>query len=136
MEHEPIFADEIEVLRTAMLPRLELKLGRGVPISTKIPNPRPSEFVRLVSAGGERKNIITASPTVAVEAWAADAPTASRICRVATAIVHSLAGELVGGVQLGGVGTFSLPQDLPDEDSGHARYTSTLSIDMSYIDTL
>ncbi|MHA7145443.1 hypothetical protein ACX80U_12070 [Arthrobacter sp. TmT3-37] len=136
MENEPVFSDPYTFLRPVLDARLTAKLGRRVHIGTKVPNPRKTEFIRLVLTGGSRKNVITESPTIAIEVWAIDSTEALRIAKLASAIIHSLAGELIDGVQVGEVGAFGLPQDLPDEDSTHARFTATYSIDLSFTDTL
>lgn len=43
-----------------------------LPVSTKVPNPRPSRFIRLVRVGGPRSRSVDHAMFV-IECWAADA---------------------------------------------------------------
>ena len=42
-----------------------------VPVSTRVPNPRPASFVRVQRTGGAGQNLVQERPVVLVECWAA-----------------------------------------------------------------
>ena len=44
--------------------------GYSIPVASRVPNPRPSTFVRVMRAGGVSRDRVIDVPTVAVEAWA------------------------------------------------------------------
>lgn len=113
-----------------MLPDAELlvtgylrPLVGGVPVSTKIPNPRPATFVRAWRTGGTAPNRVVDYAQITVECWGVDKPTAAQLARQAHALLLDAAS--VGGIPLcrrveGG----SLYYD-PDPATSAERYTFT-----------
>lgn len=87
--------------------------------STKVPNPRPAEFVRVLSSGGLDETMVTDSVLVTIEGWAATETRALRLCDMARAILRSQDGAIRGARG------FSYPQNLPDPVADQVRYTST-----------
>lgn len=55
-----------------------LKEGTGLPTSEKVPNPRPSSFLRVVRAGGQRTRAVDHMLLI-VECWAPDGPAAEQL---------------------------------------------------------
>lgn len=62
----PTFTDAVTVLRGRLA-----AAGVTAPISSRIPNPRPSTFVVLTRVGGVSDDVVIDNPVIVVEAWAA-----------------------------------------------------------------
>lgn len=122
-----LFPDVEDVVATWLGPQLAAA-GFPVPVGTRVPNPRPTEFVRLLATGGQRLNLVQGAPTLTVEAWAELETRASLLCRTALALIESMAGQVIDGVTVYRANDFGLPVNLPDPASAQVRYTSTGSI--------
>ncbi|WP_166140845.1 hypothetical protein [Nocardioides ochotonae] len=107
-----------------------LRDALGVRVVTRVPNPRPDRFVRVVRVGGNRRNLVTDSAMVVVEAWAPDDVAASELARLARAYVGALEGETVGGAFTRRVTEVAGPQNLPDPTSATPRYVFTVALDL------
>jgi hypothetical protein len=94
----------------------------GVPAATKVPNPRPEEFIRVIRAGGPRETLISENAFVLVEAWAATEARAVKLLNRARAVLFAQDGALFGVTEIGG------PSNLPDPTTSQVRYTSTLGV--------
>jgi hypothetical protein len=94
-------------------------LDEQIKASTRVPNPRPAEFVKVLVSGGIDETMVTDSVLVTIEGWAKTEPRARQICELARAILRSQDGEIRG------VRGFGYPQNLPDPVSDQVRYTST-----------
>ena len=99
------------------------------PVGSRVPNPRPTAFVRVERTGGVRRSMVVDEATVTIEAWAASAEAAQDLAQSARSAVH----EAVGAV-LAGFGTVYAATELsgpgysPDPDSGHDRYVFSISV--------
>ncbi|MBO0747280.1 MAG: hypothetical protein J2O47_02950 [Acidimicrobiaceae bacterium] len=127
---ELVFFPDVEAALVATLrPILD------VPVVTRVPNPRPPRFVRLIRVGGGRANRITDSPMVTFEAWA-DPKTgggdvaAFELARTARAHINGLAGSWAGGVWVRRVVDIAGPPSYPDPETGTSRYQMTLQLDV------
>lgn len=116
---------DVEAMLTGALPAMLAGKGFTVPVGTKVPNPRPARFVRLIVTSGNRRNLVAAAPTVTIEGWAQTETAARQLTETARACVESLAGQVVGGVAVIRSRDFPPPGNFPDADSGQARYTTT-----------
>jgi hypothetical protein len=116
---------DVEALLTGALPSLLAARGFTVPVGTKVPNPRPARFVRLVVASGNRRNLVAAAPTVTIEGWAQTETDAWALTEAARCCVESLSGQVVGGVPVIRSHDFPLPDKFIDLDTGQPRYTTT-----------
>lgn len=99
-----------------------------VPVSTKVPNPRPVTFVIVRRVGGTRAGLVADEALITVEAWADTDPAAHDLAQIARARLGALEGTVAGGVTIYRVGESSGPQDLPDPDSNQSRYTQTFTV--------
>ena len=116
-------SDDEVALVTGLSARMDVHVG------TRIPNPRPEEFIRVVSAGGAERDLVSDSFTLTVEGFAATEGRARFLC--ASAIAHAQAagreGRL-GGVVCYGVGVASLPANLPMPSvPDRFRYSATIT---------
>jgi hypothetical protein len=107
-------------------------LNFNVKASTSIPSPRPSEFIRIIVVGGTDRDLVTDSPTVAVEFFATREIRAERGAAFARAVLERAArAGSIGGVTCYSVSTFGRPVNLPMESvPDRFRYTFTSSADL------
>lgn len=115
-----VFPDP-EVLAMGALNTALVGLLPGVAASTKVPKPRPTEFIRVIRAGGPRETLISEQATIILEAYAATEARAAYILSLARAVMNAQDGTIFGVTEIGG------PANLPDPDRGE-RYTMTLGI--------
>lgn len=98
------------------------------PVSTRVPNPRPSRFIRIQRTGGPRRTLVTDGAQVTVEVWDDNAPGAAATARIVRAVllaarnVTTPSGDLIYRVE-----EFSGPALLPDV-SGQPRYSWTVRL--------
>lgn len=101
----------------------------GVKASTKVPTPRPTEFVRVLLIGGYDPTLVTQVCRFAVECWAGGEVRASRLARVVAAELKAAVRDgVVGSATVGHMSTISGPQNLPDPSSSQVRYTATYEL--------
>lgn len=102
--------------------------GFPVPVGSRVPDPRPASFVRVMRAGGERRDLVTDNPRLIIEAWAdtdGDADDLAQLCR---ALLHDLRGRVLDGVPVYKVEEAGGPADLPDPLSDQSRSTFIVQI--------
>jgi len=102
--------------------------GITVPVATRVPNPRPSRFVRLVRTGGPRQNLVVDGAQLTVESWDDDPVAAASTAGVVRGVL--LAANNVtfpSGDVIYQVREFSGPALLPDV-SQQPRYTWTVQV--------
>lgn len=102
-----------------------LKTVVSVPVSTKVPNPRPAEFVRVWRNGGSASNRVLDTPQFTVDAYSTSTTSASALaaqCR--EAFLHEYTQmPLVRGVTET-AGPYSVPDTAADEE----RYRFTVQL--------
>lgn len=96
-------------------------------VGTDIPNPRPSEFIRLFRTGGPRMNQVADNPQITLEAWALNEDLAYDIMSHARALIIALVGTAYQGIAFYRMEEFSGPQLLIDE-SETPKYVWTFVI--------
>jgi len=121
-----VFPDAEQLLGDAMRAQLQATLGREIPVSTDVPDPRPQEFILLRRVGGVRRTLVTDLPTILVEAWAKTPSRAWRLAALAQGILYWFTE--IDGHAVSVDGEFSGPTNLPDGLSGQPRYTATYSV--------
>lgn len=97
----------------------------GVPVRTRVPNPRPDRFIRVWRSGGAAQNRVMDVAQVTVTAWSADSVDASELAREAqSALLNDHSNmTLVRSVRETG-GLYSDP----DLATGTPRYTFTVEL--------
>lgn len=123
---EAIAFPDIEELLVGWVPTVVA----DVPVSTEIPNPRPSKFIRLIRTGGPRQGLVTDQPQVTFECWADRSTAASALAGELRPHVFALGGRRIDGHVIRRVQEFSGPANLPDKTSGQSRYTWSVRIDL------
>ena len=93
-----------------------------VPVKTRVPASRPTEFVRAWRTGGAAVNRIIDRPIITVQAWAASDPRAAELAGQCRDIVYNASSQmlLVRGIEE----VSGLYYD-PDPDTNNPRYTFT-----------
>lgn len=89
---------------------------------SRVPNPRPPEFVRIERLGGIRRNLILDRPRIDVECWSGSEEDAEALCSKVRAYVLAMAGKR-GDTTVYDVAEVSGPMWLPDSVSGQPRYS-------------
>lgn len=97
----------------------------GVKVGTKVPNPRPSRFVRVWRSGGSAANRVLDVPHITVICWAESTVEASKLAASAR---HALLNDHVGMSLVRGVEEVGGPYYDPDADTGADRYTFTVAL--------
>ena len=98
----------------------------GISVSTKVPSPRPGEFLRIELFGGAGETIISDNCSIYVEGWAVTAPRAAYITKCARAVLLAQDGELFG------VTTIGAPSYSPDPTTAQERYRALLGVRVRY----
>lgn len=101
----------------------------GVPVSTRVPHPRPAKFVRVSRVGGTSPNRVTDAALVIVKCWAATEPEAADLARTVRAYVGAMAQTSVGSDYVRRIREVAGPQAFPDPASESPRYQFTVQID-------
>ena len=104
------------------------KLGAGVEISTKVPDPRPDKFVKVTRTGGVRRDISADDAQLTFECWGLTEIDASAICRLVRAHLMAAAGVTVGAAYVRKVTEVGGPANFPDPESTMPRYQYTASV--------
>lgn len=97
----------------------------SVPVSVKVPNPRPVSFVRAWRVGGGPINRVLDEPLVTVQGWGTSTVAASQLaeqCR------DALLNEYTEMPLVRAVEVVSGPYLDPDPDSQTDRYTVTVRL--------
>jgi hypothetical protein len=120
---EVVVFPDVEAVLVEALPAL-----LDVPVSTRVPNPRPDAFVRVTRVGGSRRDRITDRALVVVEAWASTTGDAFDLGALARGQIEALTeaqhGPLRGYEEVGGLQAF------PDPDTETPRYQLTALLDL------
>jgi acetylornithine deacetylase/succinyl-diaminopimelate desuccinylase-like protein len=103
-------------------------LGITVQVGTKIPTPRPMEFVHVVLTGGAGRSDarITAHANITVDCRAATESRAAFVAERVRAIMNGLSQEVI---QYGATTELAGPVNFPDSTTpDQARYTQTFIV--------
>jgi hypothetical protein len=110
-----IFPDAEKTVREYLLQRMP-----GKKMATRVPNPRPNEWLRILRTGGARENRFVDRPQITLEGWAQNEDDAARLLNDARAWLNAADGQIFGVEEVGG------PANLPDPTTAQIRYTMTL----------
>lgn len=114
------------IVGTALSIKVSEILGRQVPATIDLPNPRPAEFIRVLRVGGSRRNVATWVPTLAVESWAQRKSQAWELAQLVDSLMYWFTE--VAGYAVYDVREFAGPANLPDPLTDQARYTATYAV--------
>lgn len=94
----------------------------GAAVYSRVPDPRPAEFIRIQRLGGTRRLLFMDRPRIDVECWSDSEENAEALCARARAYVLAMAGKR-DGTTVYNVAEVSGPMWLPDSVSGQPRYS-------------
>lgn len=101
-----------------------LKEQTGLIVASKVPDPRPDEFIKVQDVETNRVDRHIREVSFTLEFWAQSTPRAYGMGSVVLAYFEIL--DEVNGVQVYRPRDWGPPVELPDE-SGQPRYTATVS---------
>lgn len=91
----------------------------GMPVSTRVPEPRPAQFIRVTRAGGAQRNLAQADSRILVECWGTTDALAWDAAERSWALLNVLDHTTL--IDVGRV-TLADPVNYPDSLSGSPRY--------------
>ena len=91
----------------------------ALPVGTRIPEPRPAQFLRVTRAGGNRRNLVQSNVRLLVECWGATDALAWDACERSWQLMDAL--ESTPTMTVARV-TLADPVNYPDSLSGSPRY--------------
>lgn len=94
----------------------------GLSVYSRVPDPRPAEFVRVERLGGMRRALILDRPRMNVECWSDSEENAADLSARVRAYALAMAGKR-GDTTVYDVVEVSGPMWLPDSASGQPRYS-------------
>lgn len=100
----------------------------GIHVGSRVPDPRPSEFVTVRRGGGVRHDLVVDAAQLLIESWADQPETAHDNAQIVRAYLHALAGQVVDGVTVYRVEELSGLADLPDPLSNQPRIVFTVLV--------
>lgn len=119
------FSDPEELLRILLGAKVSQVLGSTIPASTRVPNPRPAEFLVVRRIGGSARDLTTDVPVIQVEGWANTESRASLISQVARQVIWWV--QDINGLSIWLDEEVVGPVSYPD-GSTQARYTGSYAI--------
>lgn len=123
-----VFADPTDLVCAYLTTQLPSYGYPAIHVGARVPNPRPTRFVRVDRVGGPRANLVQDQPALVVEAWAGSVPAAHALLATCRALVNALPGTIQSGTPIYRVSEFSGPATLPDPTSNQPRATYTVQV--------
>lgn len=105
-----------------------------VPVSSRVPNPRPAKFVRCIVTNTNRRSIGHAEIVIVVECWAATEADADQLAAAAYAIAAAF-DTPTAYVPEDARGTVYGPYASDDPDSGTPRRVFAVSMNVALTPT-
>lgn len=94
----------------------------------RIPDDRPSEFVRILRTGGVDGTVISERAQITIEGWADTPAAAHDLCQAAKAIVFAMQGGTGHGLTVYDVQLLGGVAELPDPASQQHRFTCSVLV--------
>lgn len=117
----------VEALVIAALEAGLTDLLPDIRVATKVPNPRPAEFIRIELFGGTGETIVSDNCSIYLEGWAETGTRAERIVAYARAVLLEQDGLLFG------VTTIGAQAHLPDPTTAQERYRALMGVRVRHI---
>ncbi|MGH3878066.1 MAG: hypothetical protein ACRDSK_13635 [Actinophytocola sp.] len=97
------------------------------PVVSRVPDPRPPEFLQVRRVGGTDL-VVRDQPRLDFFSWAQTEKAAHDLCMQARSLIHATAGTTLLGVTCYRVEEFLGPHSADDDASGLPRYWMTVSL--------
>lgn len=123
-----VFGDVVAVLLGTIHDTLPITTG------SRVPNPRPDEFVIARRIGGDRMTPVTEITTVFFECWSSTPADADDLAAAVRRVIFALAppgtwaGSVIDGLSIARIDDVGGPAYQPDELSDQPRATFTVSV--------
>lgn len=127
---ELVAAPDVEAALVAHIRSVLSTRNVSAHVGKTVPNPRPTRLVRVTRKGGPRRNLVTDSPLVVVEAWDVDTVASFDLGSLVEAIVLSSSGSFIGtkSVWVNDVASVGGLSFFPDPDTSLPRYQFTVQL--------
>ncbi|OUD02569.1 hypothetical protein [Streptomyces swartbergensis] len=122
-----VFPDAAEIVATYLREALAAA-GFPVRVGTRVPNPRPDEFVRLKRIGGARLDVVTDRPRLDVHCWGADDERAHDLTQITRALLLAIPGW--HGAAAYDVAEVGGPNELPDPETSSPRLAFAVEVSL------
>lgn len=126
MPEAPFFANAVNLLNAYV------EAQTGIFVGTKVPDDRPTRFIRTVRTGGFRRDAITDVARVTFECWAGTSTEAERDTQSVRDLLFRSPGTVLANrdarFKIHRVEEVAGPADSPDPDTRSPRYTLTLEV--------
>lgn len=126
---ETIIYADIEQLMIDYLTDALAAYDISVPVSTRIPNPRPDSCVVLTRSGGSSPTLISDDALVTFDSRGPSEHAASSLAAMVRGLVNAAEGTVLDSVMIYRVVEAAGPSNNPDQTTpNQARYSQLLSI--------
>ncbi|NGO68231.1 hypothetical protein [Streptomyces boncukensis] len=103
-------------------------IGQPVHVGTRVPNPRPPQFVRIERIGGMQRDLVTDRPRLDVHCWGASEEDAHDLMQLVRALLADIRGWR--GATAYDVAEAGGPNLLPDKETSSPRYALAVEISL------
>lgn len=108
-----------------------------VPVASRVPHPRPSEWIQIRHVGGNQVRPVRDAVRLDVFYWAANDPDAADGAEAVRREIHALAGTTsLGGVMCYRVDEFLSPRQFDDPQTGSPRRWATYTLTLRANDAI
>jgi hypothetical protein len=121
-----VMPDTVEAVCGWLRGQLPLR-GWNVPVVSRVPNPRPAEFVRVYRIGGTRRTDVSDEPMLSVECWSDSEERSADLIRQTRALLWRMPGRVTSPVVYR-VRETAGPALLPDPLSTEPRHVLTVLV--------
>jgi hypothetical protein len=124
---EVIVFPDVEAVVVDFLAEHLSAAGVTIPVSTRVPSPRPARFVRVMRTGGAASSIVTDAAQVTVESYGGSESSTVVLAQFTRGLLRSMPGRVSAPViyrvdEAGG------PSNFPDPLTAQTRYSQTFVI--------
>lgn len=121
------FPDGVAVVRAYLRDAIAAR-GQPMPVVTRVPTPRPPQFIRIERVGGTRIDRVTDRPRLDVHCWASTEAEATDLAALARALIFEIPGWR--GAIAYDVDEVGGPNTAPDPVSGQERASFAVEVSL------
>lgn len=105
---------------------IKVVTAAGLDAHGRVPDARPTEFVRIRRVGGVKQSLVMDGAHLVVESWGDTDVIAHDNLQTARTALFAASGSVVAGTTIGFVEELGGPGDLPDPTTNQPRETMTI----------
>lgn len=125
------YPDIVALLRAYLLPIVAPR-----PVASRVPDPRPAEWVQLRRIGGQQERPVRDRAHIDVWAWSTSDPDAWALADLLRRSIHALAGTTLLGPPVYRVEEVMGPRSLDDPQTGAPRMWATYALSVRADDAI